>query len=430
MRTLSCLTVLALVLSACPLPPPDCTGFGSGFAFPSEILLPPFVPSGTSFSFQMVAPGSTCGIANTDVRVTAELFAPSGARIPIKNEDIDFGIASDLQAKATLRITPTEAGDYVVRAIFEPGLGASSLSFTAFQKAAAPLVENMGVEVSKCTSGAMRSLKGAVVCDNSETGDILIFRNGIETQRFMGSELALVGNVMWYQNANALHRRVDTGATFELTHQHAMTRGAHINGEHQLHFALRQTGEFVEKIEALADGGTNRIKGIEWQSSGFVGVDGNNFFAMNLLRSCVSDDAGISCRDNTNNGFGPTGEPIALNPKSIYVSAKDSSQKDGFRLEPRPFRLPPPPTFETPVSNAGRAFPPGHTSVVTPEAHVSGERPLITAANNQIFVWSETNNGLVATQYPVGDFVSVNENFVAIKSLANAKQVLFFTRLK
>jgi hypothetical protein len=431
--------LLVLLFSACPQPMlPDCnSGGGADFAVAAPAA-PELVPSGVDYQFKKFAPTSFCGIKESDLSATVEIFSPSGVRIvlPLQNQTLRLTAQKQIELSVTLK--PQEAGDYVVRILFEPGLGAVNHNFSAFRESAAPVAES--VNYTDCTA-LFRTPNGTVVCEQNTNGmKTTSLRRGAGAAVVLpGGDIAVVGNTLWIQNKDSLDRFVDNGTNFVRTHSLPKTGlTIPLGSEHREQFTMRYDGTGFQKYAALDDGGIKITRGLEWMShtGNVIGADEEQLFNLSTQTMCLVQNALPECRplDFTFSSKQITGigSLLGMSAKSVVVSASNGTGLDGFRIEPRPLRFPVISTVEKPVSNIpGRAFPAQHSAIdmgeSTYDTFILGDRPLLTKANNRIFEWRNGNNGIEVISYPGAKLISVNDSNVAIAGSDN-RTVLFFSR--
>lgn len=250
------LALAALLLGGCPDPSTLCQrGPASLTSSPA-----PLATVGREVRFDVTAPLIAC--ASDAVHVEVEAYDDANAPVPVSagTPTISSGLVT-----VTLSLTPPSPGVYAVKVFFEPSLGNVQLPVVvAVEPDVTPIDELFPSSMQACLGGLDRTTAGAVLCSNG--ADTIVYRAGVEVDRFPGAGLAVADDVAWTQTAQGvLERRVEADGGFVLEGQVAgFPAGLDTAvGEHTRTVALRGTpGGIVHSARWDADAGV--LSHAEW----------------------------------------------------------------------------------------------------------------------------------------------------------------------
>jgi hypothetical protein len=402
-----CVGVSLCVLfgAACTPPVKICNDRALGPTLPK---LPIYSPGQTVF-LDVTSSASACDIPESDLRATAELFTSDGNRTQIDATSVVIVTATNgtgALAKASFTFTPTVPGDFTIRVLFEPGLGARSLS--TYVARSPTMGQAISLTQSQCAQGIFQTKKGLVLCENNNS--VSSYRNGLLLETRAGHRASVVGNVVWLESPDAgvILRLEDDGTTLVETARAAFAQ-SDILGESTEFTALRRTNN--ELLRFIFDGGT--LQKLPLKSSA------NTVYVRTFLENQTAWFTTLAhgiCLQNADGG----------NDVCPFSSRTVVGLSDGFLFLGNPlnkawdkYSRP----LKAPLASPANLSP--DTIAPLSAQHIHGNSPMFIASGAALLSF-ETKNGIVdVTQYPAGNVISASRDFVV---LATDGGVLIFNR--
>lgn len=410
MRTLLCLWVVCALCSACPLQVTRCTrqaidpvgdpvtGFGGGGG---RNLSPPLGIVNTPLSLTVFAPFSAC--AGDAPVVNATLVDAQNRLVPELTSTAPLLNLSSA-VRSTITVLPTVAGQYTLRVAFEPSLGAREFELDVAADGLDRAVTRVPLpSASSCSLNRLWPVSDdTVACEARLAGLVTVGSADGGSTGFAGTQLVVVGNVLWSINATEqLERRVWEDGGLSLTHSISDFPPAATPGMHDVDVALRfaSNGRLV-RVRVQPDGGADAL-----QYALSLGGTPLAYFteADDVPYRWSSSLCGIgSCVD--------VAHLVALEPGFVWVD--DPPMNDPFGKGPLQ-------AFARPIGalqgnpSFGLEYEP--EALITPDAPFE-RLPLWLAAGvgRQKVLVSISDGGLELTAWPRADVLRVGRNHVVL----------------
>ena len=167
---------------------------------------------GSELTLRLSQPRPECRLAG-ELRISVSLIRPDNTSIEVAGEIEAHDPRTGLSA-VTIRFTPEVSGSWQAIATFEPSLGRVQVPVqVANLRASSPRhTTELPVSATSCAIQPWRTSAGLVLCEVN--GLIYAQRDAPDGgyATFEGDQLSVLGNTVWFAQAQTLVRSTDTGA--------------------------------------------------------------------------------------------------------------------------------------------------------------------------------------------------------------------------